>query len=44
MKEMIKKENLRKKLPEKPLTDELEEIRKEDKEIYLFLRGGFGAK
>lgn len=41
---MIKKEILRKKLPENPLTEESEEIGKEDREIYLFLRGGFGAK
>ncbi len=41
---MIKKETLKKTLPGNSLTEELEEIRKEDREIYLFLRGGFGAK
>ncbi len=42
---MIKKETLRKTLPGNSLTEELEEIKKEeDRELYLFLRGGFAAK
>jgi hypothetical protein len=44
VKEMTKKENSRKTLPCNTFTGEFKEMKKEDREIYLFLRGGFAAK
>lgn len=44
VKEMIKKEILRKTIPFNPFIEEFEEMGKEDRELYLFLRGGFTAK
>lgn len=42
MKEMIEKEM--KKITFAKLTEEFKEMNKEDRELYLFLRGGFTAK
>ncbi|MDD5615194.1 MAG: hypothetical protein PHH85_03235 [Candidatus Methanoperedens sp.] len=41
---MIEKETLRKTLPCNSFTEEFKEMEKEDRELYLFLRGGFTAK
>lgn len=41
---MIKKEILKKTLPCNSFTEEFKEMRKEYRELYLFLRGGFAAK
>ncbi|MFA4934886.1 MAG: hypothetical protein WC568_03525 [Candidatus Methanoperedens sp.] len=44
MKEMIEKEILRKTLHCNTFSDEFKELGEEDRELYLFLRGGFAAK
>jgi len=41
---MIEKEILRKTIPYNSFIEEFEEMGKEDRELYLFLRGGFTAK
>jgi hypothetical protein len=44
VKEMIEREILRKTIPSNSFIEEFEEMGKEDRELYLFLRGGFTAK
>ncbi|MDP2845246.1 MAG: hypothetical protein Q8N79_04125 [Candidatus Methanoperedens sp.] len=44
MKEMIEKEILRKALLCNTFSEEFKEMEKEDRELYLFMRGGFAAK
>jgi hypothetical protein len=44
VKEMKEKKILRNTLPCDSFIEEFKEMRKEEREIYLFLRGGFAAK
>jgi hypothetical protein len=44
VKEMIEKEVRLKTVPCNSFIEEFEEMEKEDRELYLFLRGGFAAK
>jgi len=44
MEEMVEKEILRKNLPCNRFTEEFKEMDKEDRDLYLFMRGGFEAK
>ena len=41
---MIEKEVLRKTMPYNSFIEEFKEMGKEERELYLFLRGGFAAK